>query len=1036
MNVSKHIILLGLTSLFFTGEALAQNQGGRAQKPKNRVKQQSTRTKALTPEEQLKQFILPEGFVIELVASEANGLINPIDIAFDPAGRMWTGTAEMYPIDPKGGRRSADSKDVSRILALYKRETVGSDKVLRIDDPTQTVTGQIPVFADGMTIPQSFLPYKDGVFVAHGSEMLYLSDENGDGKEDSFETTLTGFGISDTHTLAHTLVRGPGGWIHFSHGALNKGNVIATKSGVKRPIHFSKIARFSLDGEKLEVVNNGFNNIWGFALKGNGQWYGTEANDWGFSHTPMHPYMGYKGIGNDRLRPYQPFPKAFHDFYVEGTGISGLAYDENGSKGFPDQYKNAGFLANPITSSINLVVADRNPDGSVISKHLPDFLKCKDDWFRPVNIEFGPDGCLYIVDWYNKIVSHNEVDRDHPDRDKKHGRIWRVRHESQKGHSVPNIAKASNSKLLSHLKAEVLWEKRSAWTEIVDRGAKELVPELIKLASDTSVDDVTRIHALWALEGLGAYDYSLLESMVASGSPDIKREAIRSLETFKPSVEEVVALTKPLISDPHYMVKEQVLRTLGAVGVANNDTIDMLVSYAKPSQVSGKNMYFSFGDGYEENFQSFLAFMALENYPAELQNYLNSPASQAQAKANLNEAAKFLPAGAKGKQLVDSIKNGSLEFDTSTLVAISPSLNDPEILKTLQPKLETKDFVELALTAQPELKSSHLHKALAPVLKKLLTSADPADQSLGLRATVSFHHPGMNREVAALVTRKPLKEITSIEFDALSIVPKANAALFQKILDDEEASESTKTEAALALCLIDMRSGGKALKHLFTATGDKMAFINTIKGYDQGQLFILHLLKTKEIQPDQLTTDDQQRLSFAHPSHAVAKALNKDIDATLRKQNKEADEKIEHYATYFKKNGGDAEKGLVTFQSCLFCHQAKGKGQELAPALGGFADRDPHHLLTAIIKPNDAVEAGYQIYRITKKNGKSIDGFMFRKTPNGTTLSSIGGSTSFIAKEQILKENYVDGKSFMSFMPFSSLPEQDMANLIQYLKTL
>jgi len=388
MQIKRSIYLLSVFSLCFTGiEVYAQ---------KTPKKTHSERKQALTPEEQLKQFKVPEGFIVELVASEENGLINPIDLAFDSSGRLWTGTARMYPIDPVGsvGKKMLEALDrgefddnpqFKKIRDLYQRKVKGSDQVLIIENPTQKSVGKIPVFAEGMTIPQSFIPYKNGVFVAHGSEMLFLSDKDGDGKAETQDTILTGFGFTDSHTMTHTLVRGPGGWIHFSHGALNKGQVTAVKSGKKQKINFSKIARFSIDGNDLEIINNGWNNIWGFTLKSNGQWYGTEANDLFFSHAPLHPYMGYKGIGNERIRPYQPFGGEFHKFKVGGTGISGLAYDENGTRGFPEKYKNAGFLANPITSKINLVLADRNPDGSIISKHLPDFLTCDDDWFRPVN---------------------------------------------------------------------------------------------------------------------------------------------------------------------------------------------------------------------------------------------------------------------------------------------------------------------------------------------------------------------------------------------------------------------------------------------------------------------------------------------------------------------------------------------------------------------------------------------------------------------------------------------------------------------------
>jgi len=659
--------------------------------------------------------------VIELVASEENGLVNPIDLAFDDAGRLWTQTAQMYPLDPQSkfvGRKSLDALDkgelgnkseFDRIKSLYQLKTRGKDKILLIEKPTEAVQGQLSVFAEGMTIPQSILPYKNGLYVAHGSEMLYLEDKDNDGKSDGYRTVLSGFGYTDSHTMSHTLVRGPGGWVHFSHGALNKGKVRVPKSNESASVNYSKIARFSLDETKLEVINNGLNNIWGFDMKANGQWFGTEANDLFYSLVPMDPMMGYPGIGNDKLHPAQPFLPTFHQFKVGGTGISGLAYDENGSKGFPAEWKDAGFLANPITSKINAVIADRNADGSVVSKHLPDFLTCSDDWFRPVNIEFGPDGCLYIVDWYNKIVSHNEVSRSHPDRDKTHGRIWRVRHESQKVGNIPNVMKASDADLLKHLRAEILWEKRAAWHQIVDRNATSLATELNKIAGNTSEAQSTRILALWSLEGLGQFDLSLMKKLVTDKDPNIRREAVRSLNTFKPSIEDVVALTSPLINDQHYMVKEQVLRTLGKVGVANNTTIEMLISAAKP-KVKGNKL--DIATSYKSNFQRFLAITALEKYPTELHEFLNSSEAKDLPQENLNQASQALPVRLRIGAILLALKNGESKLDEGVLVALSDGMNDPEVLDQLKDHIVTKEFIELAIASQHKLRSDLLHQAL------------------------------------------------------------------------------------------------------------------------------------------------------------------------------------------------------------------------------------------------------------------------------------------------------------------------------------
>ncbi|SHF22597.1 hypothetical protein SAMN03080594_1031, partial [Arenibacter palladensis] len=475
-------------------------------------KTHSSRTAILSPEKELAGFKVPEGFVVELVASEKDGVVNPIHMAFDDAGNLWTQTAEMYPLDPVSDIKwqdllklmddpAAQEKDpkFKRVLDLYRGNTKGKDKILVLSGLYGKSKVKTNVWADGLAIPQSILPYKNGTYVAQGSELFFLEDTDNDGKADKRTPLFTGFGYTDTHTMAHVLVRGPGDWIHFSQGALNKGEVSSLKSDAKIRLDFSKIARFSLDAKKIELVSSGLNNIWGFKLRGNGQWYGMEANDLGYSVVPMEPGTGFPGIGRERLRPYQPWMPELHKFRVGGTGMSGVAFSDDLEGSFPSEWKDVAFIANPITSEINAVKILRNEDGSVSAELLPSFLTSDDDWFRPVNMEFGPDGCLYIADWYNKIVSHNEVATSHPDRDKSHGRIWRISHKSQKPKKIPNFYEVKTSDLVGYLKSPSIWAKRAAWHQITDRPIGEtgaLAKELVLLASDNQQDEITRIMAL------------------------------------------------------------------------------------------------------------------------------------------------------------------------------------------------------------------------------------------------------------------------------------------------------------------------------------------------------------------------------------------------------------------------------------------------------------------------------------------------------------------------------------------------------------
>ena len=285
-------------------------------------------------------FKLADGFIIELVASEKNGIINPIDLTFDDAGRLWTQTAEMYPLDPMGDQANRHVRsqivnpkskihqhpEMVRLKRLYQLKDKGTDRIVVIDDPTKPVEGQVRRVAEGLTMPQSILPWKNGVYVAHGSEMLYLEDADGDGVYEKPTTILTGFSFIDSHTMSHLLIRCSGRVDQFLSWSDEPRR--SHCGGFRRQSNKSTTAKlhaFHSDGKKLELVTSGLNNIWGYQLRANGQWYGSEANDKGMSIVRRwNPMTGYLGIGNDKLRPYQPMVPQLHKFRVGGTGLSGL----------------------------------------------------------------------------------------------------------------------------------------------------------------------------------------------------------------------------------------------------------------------------------------------------------------------------------------------------------------------------------------------------------------------------------------------------------------------------------------------------------------------------------------------------------------------------------------------------------------------------------------------------------------------------------------------------------------------------------------
>ncbi len=1037
------ISALMVTNLTFAPTVLAQSK-----------KTQSVRTQVYTPEQELAGFKVPEGFIVELVASERDGLINPIDLTFDDAGRLWTQTAIMYPLDPIADIQWNDllklmddpeaqknHPNFKRILDLYQGKTKGTDKILVFSELYGRNPVKTNIWADGLTIPMSILPYKNGAYVVQGSELFFLSDTNQDGKADQRTPLLTGFGFTDTHTMAHVLIRAPGDWIHFSQGALNKSGVSSLKSDAKLKIDYSKIARLSLDAKKLELVSSGLNNIWGFQLRGNGQWYGSEANDLGYSVAPMEPGSGFPGIGNERLSPYQPFIPTLHEFRVGGTGISGTAFADDASGSFPDEYKNVAFLANPITSSINAVQIVRNPDGTVTAKHVPDLLTSEDDWFRPVNMEFGPDGSLYIADWYNKIISHNELPTTHPDRDKSHGRIWRIRHVSQKPRMIPDLNVVKTEELVNHLKSPSLWEKRAAWHQISDRPISEtktLAVELVAMASDQSQDEVTRIHALWSLEGIKQYDAKLLSSLLKSPLHNLRREAVRSLTSFSLLPAQMASSLKELIEDKNPAVRSQVLRTLTEAGGADPSVIDILVRACKP-EIPGNAM----GGAYERKFERFLARKALEQYAVELQTYINAPIATDIPVANILWAIQALPVGQREKSFLKFWPETHITtLDESTFIAIAEMLGNQEIYEAVkqvvQNPVNAAAYINFALQNLAQVQSPEMANMLLVPVNILLQSDSQANIDLALDVIGRFKMEKLRDAIVSLIKDQSSDNTLKLALKALEINPKASQEVFMRIVQNKKLSFEVRAAALNSLSKASPNDGERVLLKWIPdlKATEKAEMVSILSGSRQSAAVLMNVYEQKGLDLSAFNLSSAERIVNTHRGDPRGQAMMEGVKKREEEKKKAFEGDLSRYMAIANKNGGNPNQGKVLFQTCLLCHQVGNKGQNIAPALDGSASRDYEAIITAILNPDAAVESNYAVYRVRKKDGQSIEGYLVNKDARGTTLAFMGGSRVFIDAGSIQNQGFLGGRSFMVKGLIDNYTDKQVADLLSYIRTL
>lgn len=807
------------------------------------------------------QFTLADGFSAELVLEESTDPANPygkfVALAFDGQGRLWTTTALEYPVDGN------ETPEAAR--QLYANG--GCDKVLVVDKPWAKDPGKPRVFATGLAIPLGVLPSRDGAFVHHGPEIRFYRDTNGDGAADGFETVLEGFGVQDSHLMPHQFTRVPGNLILLAQGLFNTSMVkrpgdLPFADGAKEvPFVACKLARFKPDGSAFESLTAGPNNIWGLTISREGETWLQEANDIGFPIFPYEPGVLVPTGSNDRLKPYQPMmPPPLAPPQMGGTGLSGLALADD-ADGWPGPWgagpaatpgERVFYVANPITNQIQSIIATRSGERYTYRKG-PNLLTSADKAFRPVAIQFGPDGCLYVVDWYNKIISHNEVPRNHPERDKVRGRIWRIRHASQPLREPPNVAAAATEDLPKFLGAKNARIADIAWQEIVDRGAKSLVPRLEQLAVDTGADPAARVGALWSLEGLGAATPALLEKVLTAPHADLRHEAIRIAGTVC-SEADFRRLAAPLIDDPSPRVRAALGDAFRRIPVTEPDTIAVIMKLGR-ERVQGDAWTV-----YDRDFERYLARWALEKHAPLVASFLDMPAGKAFPVENRVLATLALEPQAAARGLVAIAGELGRPFNQEEvrLLAAQADLADvaAALEKSARDPATRAGTLDTLLAFRTTLRSHAIEPIVARAATDLLgAGGSAADRALALALVGAFKA----RSIEPAVTRLVCDDATPADVKQAAIrclreLGALSPAAGQAILSATANAPALRAEAVAAWAESRDRASCDALVSAWDelAFTERQAAATTLARHKEGAAALVAAMAADDIDPASL----------------------------------------------------------------------------------------------------------------------------------------------------------------------------------------
>ncbi len=839
-----------------------------------------TKESPLTPDEERASFVVPAGFAVDLVASDPD-LAKVVDVSFDDMGRMWAVTAVEYPVDANETPGAGD---------IYNTE--GRDRVLVFDTPCASGVQKPRTFASGMVMPMSVLAIKDGVLVAQGSKIFLMRDSDNDGAADQREVVLEGFGIQDSHLMPHRMIRGPGGWIYVMQGAFNSSRVV-TKSGAIVAFDQCKVGRFKPDGSSFEVVGTGLNNIWGFVIDTRGQMWIQEANDLGYPVVPFHLGASYPGIGDHRDKPYSPWFPPLSRFEMGGTGLSGLALSED-ADGFAAPYDGAMILANPIARSIQAIRAKEQDSLHDLEK-LPDLVTTADAWFRPIAIHYGPDGALYIVDWYNKIISHNEVPRTDPGRDKTHGRIWRLRHESQAAEAIVDVTHEPDAKLLDHLRAKSTWEARAAWHQIVDRQAAGLTPQLAEMLRDKNLSTRVRLLALWSLEGLGNALVTIDAELIADADVAIRREAIRARGEARSVVGGAITELLSMSKESDATVRQAAIRALEQAKDFDALNISALLSLVQPAlEIATPNVDPRLRTNeaerkYLREFERSLIRSVLEKHRPQLEACLASTGGKDLPLEALALACLALEAdkGAAGlAEIVGKLPRPPSAEEIRILAFASQMPQVRSCFEGLLADNAKRDLVLANLLAVSDrLQGLDLSAPIAKAVREdLVAKNDEASRERCVKFAAAFRVRELEPEIVAIARAATTAVRRAACVRALTEVGSSNVALFRELAIGAVPGEELQRSCVVAIAESKDPGATAALVELWPSLASTLRkrALDTLSGSNEGAQSLLAAIDADEILPGELDGEVLTRLSARFAGDARLAKLEKALSSRLR----------------------------------------------------------------------------------------------------------------------------------------------------------
>ncbi len=967
--------------------------------------------KAISPAESVKHLLLPQGFEAKLFVSEPE-IAKPIAMNWDHLGRLWVIETYDYPneLQPKGKGR-----DQIKIC----EDTDGDGKA-----------DKFTVFADHLSIPTSLLFYDGGVIVHQAPETLFLKDTDGDGKADVREVLLTGWGTNDTHAGPSNLRYGLDNWIWgiVGYSAFN-GTVEGEKVGFRQGIY-----RFKADGSKLEFLRSTSNNSWGLGFSEEGLVFGSTANGCAsvYMAIPNRFYEAVRGSSPSVLAPindtnrFFPAPVNVRQVDWHGGFTAAAGHALYTARTYPPVYWNKTAFVSEPTGHL-LATFTLHPHGSdFVSHNAWNLVASDDEWTSPISGEVGPDGNLWMIDWYNFIVQHNPTPQgfktgkgaayETPLRDKTHGRIYRIVAKDGKPSAIKSLDPSDTKGLIAALSSDNQFWRLHAQRLLVERGKKDVAADLIKLVSNKNVDtlglNVGAIHALWTLRGLGLISEPSAKTATLAAlkhpSAGVRRNAAAVLDRDENSAKALVE--SGLLNDADPQVRLATLLALAECTSAEPAGIAIAQALQAGLMDNDRWLTDAATSAAAAHDRSFLAAAARIKY---------SPAPKASL---ITVASKVAEHHARGG-----------DSQVGTLI---------EALADADPQI-AEPIVSGLAKGWPKDRAVTLTDGQERALGTLLTKSTPASRGALVNLAARWGTKGLEKyttEIAdaaqALVRdeSKPEAARVAAARQLIELRP-ADAAAPLALL----GMLTPKTPPGLAAGLVDAigrSSAPEATRALIAAVPSltpalKTTALRSVLSKPESTLELLAGVEAGKLRLTELSLDQTTALA-AHPDKSIAARAKALIAKGGGLPDPDRQKVIDSFAPLVLKTS-DAALGKEVFaKQCAKCHMHSGVGGKVGPDLTGMAAHPKEELLIHLLDPSRSVEGNFTQYTIGLSDGRVLNGLLASETKTAVELIDAEGKAHVLLREDI--DDLVASKK--SLMPEGFEKEvgpEGVANLLEFL---